>query len=380
MAMRRLRIVSIGHSYSVALNRRLPAEMNRISTGKWEVTVAAPAFFQGDLQQIRAKTFAGEESKLELLPAHFSKVPHLFFYGRRLRELLNNNWDVVHCWEEPYIVAGGQIAYLTPSRARLVFWTGQNRVKRYPPPFAQIERYCFDRCAGWVSRGKLGIDAMLERGHGDKPFTAIGLGVDLDVFFPDRRAGSVILRKLGWSEMGPPVLGYIGRFVEEKGLRTLMAALDQVSAPWRAIFLGDGPMVSAMEAWAERHTDRVRIARAVSHERVPAYVNAFDVLCAPSLTAPNWREVFGRMVIEAFACEVPVLGSDSGELPGVIGDAGWIVPEGDIGAWTRALDAFLDSPELRADLAKRGIERVRQHFTWTAVARKHLEFFERLLN
>jgi glycosyltransferase involved in cell wall biosynthesis len=126
--------------------------------------------------------------------------------------------------------------------------------------------------------------------------------------------------------------------------------------------------------------DRVRIVKAVSHERVPAYLNAFDMLCAPSRTAANWREVFGRMVIEAFACEVPVLGSDSGELPSVIGDAGLIVPEGDVNEWVRALENLLDSPELREDLAKRGLDRVKQHFTWTAVARKHLEFFERLLD
>ena len=354
--------------------------MSRIGAGKWEVTVAAPAFFRGDLQPIKTGRFEGEKAALVLLPAYLSALPHIFFYGRRLRGLLDDSWDIVHCWEEPYVLAGGQIAYWTRRRSRLVFWTGQTRVKNYPPPFAQVERYCFNRCAGWLSRGQLGIDAMLERGHGDRPYAAIGLGVDLDVFFPDKRAGRTVLRDLGWSDTGVPVVGYIGRFVEEKGLGTLLAALDRVSTPWRAVFLGGGPMLEGMERWASRHTDRVRIVKAVSHERVPAYLNAFDMLCAPSLTAANWREVFGRMVIEAFACEVPVLGSDSGALPSVIGDAGLIVPEGDVNEWVRALENLLESPELREDLAKRGLDRVRQHFTWTAVARKHLEFFERLLD
>jgi len=86
------------------------------------------------------------------------------------------------------------------------------------------------------------------------------------------------------------------------------------------------------------------------------------------------------MVIEAFACEVPVLASDSGELPGVIGDAGLILPEEDVNAWARALESLLESPGRRADLGKRGADRVKQNFTWTAVARKHLEFFERLFD
>jgi glycosyltransferase involved in cell wall biosynthesis len=139
-------------------------------------------------------------------------------------------------------------------------------------------------------------------------------------------------------------------------------------------------MLEAMESWASRYKDQVRIVSAVSHERVPEYLNAFNVLCAPSQTTAHWREVFGRMVIEVFACEVPVIGSDSGELPSVIGDAGMIVPEGDITAWARALENLLDSPALQEDLAQRGFERVSQQFTWTEAARKHLEFFERVLD
>jgi glycosyltransferase involved in cell wall biosynthesis len=378
--VKRRRIISLGHSYCVALNRRLTTEMSKIGADKWEVTVAAPAFFRGDLQPIKTERFEGEKAELELLPSYLSALPHIFFYGWRLRDLLDDTWDIVHCWEEPYIFAGGQVAYWTAKRSRLVFWTGQTRVKNYPPPFAQVERYCFNRCAGWLSRGQLGIDAMLEKGNGNKPFAAIGLGVDLDVFFPAREAGLTVMRRLGWSDTGAPVVGFIGRFVEEKGPGTLMAALDQVSIPWRAIFLGGGPMLARMESWASRYGDRVRIVTAVFHEQVPEYLNAFDVLCAPSRTTTNWREVFGRMVIEAFACEIPVLGSDCGELPNVIGDAGMIVSEDDINGWVRSLEKLLDSHELREDLGKRSFDRVKQHFTWNAAARKHLEFFERLLD
>jgi glycosyltransferase involved in cell wall biosynthesis len=57
-------------------------------------------------------------------------------------------------------------------------------------------------------------------------------------------------------------------------------------------------MLGALESWASRHRDRVRIVSAVSHERVPEYLNAFNVLCAPSRTTADWQEVFGRMVIE----------------------------------------------------------------------------------
>jgi glycosyltransferase involved in cell wall biosynthesis len=353
--------------------------MQRLAGGEWEVTAAAPAFFHGDLRPIRAERFDGEKAALELLATHLSRLPHLFFYGARLRELLDRDWDIVHCWEEPYVMAGGQVAWWTPKESRLVFWTGQTRVKNYPPPFGQIERYCFRRCDGWLARGQLGVDAMLKRGHGDKPHEAIGLGVDVDTFKPDRERGVAIRRRLGWDESTAPIVGYVGRFVQEKGIRILMAALDAVSTPWRAIFVGGGPLEGELGTWSARHADRVRIVPAVEHDRVPDYLNAFDLLCAPSLTTPGWREIFGRMIIEAFACRVPVLSSDSGELPSVVADAGMIVPENNAAEWARALARLLGAPEIRDDFAVRGFDRVNHHFTWSAIAAKHLEFFGKLL-
>jgi glycosyltransferase involved in cell wall biosynthesis len=103
-----------------------------------------------------------------------------------------------------------------------------------------------------------------------------------------------------------------------------------------------------------------------------------DVLAAPSQTTPRWREQFGRMLVEAFACGVPVVGSDSGEVPFVIADAGLVLPEHDEAAWSRGLAELLDNPARRAELAERGRGHAQQ-FAWPAVARKHLEFFESVL-
>jgi glycosyltransferase involved in cell wall biosynthesis len=113
---------------------------------------------------------------------------------------------------------------------------------------------------------------------------------------------------------------------------------------------------------------------------VPRYLNAMDVLCAPSCTTPRWREQFGRMLVEAFACGVPVIGSDSGEIPHVLGDAGLVAREGDEAAWGRALAGLLESPARRGELAVRGMERARARFAWPVVARQHLDFFERLVD
>src|ERR1700731_247884 len=155
MSRRRRRIISIAHSYCVALNRRLANEMARVGGEDWEITAVAPSLFHGDLRPIELEQIDGELCRLEAVPTYLSSRIHLFVYGYRLRSLLRDSWDLVHCWEEPYIVAGGQVAWWTPRRTPLVYWTGQNLAKRYPPPFSQIERYCVARCAGWIARGEL---------------------------------------------------------------------------------------------------------------------------------------------------------------------------------------------------------------------------------
>jgi len=171
----------------------------------------------------------------------------------------------------------------------------------------------------------------------------------------------------------------MGRFVEEKGIRTLTAALDRVESDWRALFVGGGPLEGFIREWSARYGERVRIVTGIPHERVPEYLNAMDLMCAPSETAPNWREVFGRMIVEAFACGVPVIASNSGEIPRVIADAGRIVNEHAPDELADAIREMLENPALRNDFAARGLERVRTTYTWSIVARRHLDFFEELL-
>jgi glycosyltransferase involved in cell wall biosynthesis len=104
-----------------------------------------------------------------------------------------------------------------------------------------------------------------------------------------------------------------------------------------------------------------------------------DVLCAPSQTTPGWREQFGRMLIEAMACGVPVLASRSGEIPYVVADAGVLLPEADVEAWSAALRDMFLHPARRRELADRGLRRARLEFAWPAIARRHLEFFDTLV-
>lgn len=376
---RPLRLLTIGHSYVVGTSRGLANAMAAVGAGEWEVTVAAPERFPGDLGPIELRPQANERARVVAVPVSGAARIHTMRYGASLRSLLRQGWDVVHCWEEPFILAGAQIAAWTPGDATLVFATFQNLPKRYPPPFAWTERYALWRAAGWIAFGHTVQAALEPRAiYANRPHRVISPGVDTEHFHPDPAAGAQIRTALGWDADGPPVVGYLGRFVPEKGLETLTRALDSASVPWRALFVGGGPGEADLRAWAAGKEDRVRVVTGIPHAEVPAYLNAMDVLCAPSRTTPRWKEQLGRMLLEAFACGVPVLGSDSGEIPHVVTDAGMVLPEGDTTRWTAALDSLLPDAERRTDLAARGLARVQEEFALPIVASRHLDFFRML--
>jgi glycosyltransferase involved in cell wall biosynthesis len=373
----RRRLLTISHSYVVTLNRRLADEMAKANG--WDVVAAAPREFPGDLGPLVLAPAPDERCRVEPVAVRRARWPHVMSYGNRLRALLAQDWDVVHCWEEPYVLAGAQVARWARPSTRVVFATFQNIHKRYPPPLSWFERTTTARADGWIAFGRTVEETHLAKPeYSSRPHCVIPPGVDLRAFQPDSDARCRTRTALGWTDDDVPVVGYLGRFVPEKGVRVLAAALDRVSHPWRALFVGGGPLEGELRGWAARHGDRVRIATGVGHAAVPAYLNAMDLLAAPSLTTAKWREQFGRMLVESFACGVPVVASDSGEIPHVVGDAGIIVPEGDTQAWSAAIATLLDDSARRVELARLGRARAGR-FGWPRIAAEHLRFFETLL-
>ncbi|MEA5575956.1 glycosyltransferase family 4 protein [Anabaena sp. UHCC 0451] len=372
------KLLSIGHSYVVSLNRRLVNEIARLGKEEWEVTTVVPAFMHGDLRPISLETDPDEICHLQAIPVYNSKIPHIMTYGWRLREIMQQNWDLVHCWEEPYIFVGGQIAWWKTEKTPLVYSTFQNKSKEYPPPFKWIEKYAMSRATGWIAFGQTVNEALKSRPGYSLPMRVIPPGVDINHFHASNDAKHQIRRLLEWEEQGTPVIGYLGRFVPEKGLDLLMGVLDSLATPWRALFVGSGVMESSLRNWAKRYPEQVRICTDVKHNQVPQYLNAMDILVAPSQTVSNWQEQFGRMLIEAFACGIPVIGSDSGEIPYVIKDAGLVVGEKDQMGWIQAISDLLNSPSQRQELGQKGLERAHKVYIWPSVANQHLQFFNEL--
>ncbi|WP_292840336.1 glycosyltransferase [Nostoc sp. NMS8] len=253
------KLLSISHSYVVKLNRRLVNEIAFLGKGEWEVTAVAPSFIHGDLRSIHLEADPNEICHLEAVPVYFSKPAHILTYGCRLKVIMEQSWDLVHCWEEPYIFSGGQIAWWTERKTPLVFSSFQNKSKRYPPPFNWIEQYAMNRATGWITGGQTVVETLKPRKGYSLPMRLIPLGVDVNHFYPSVDAKNQIRRFLAWEEKGTPVIGFLGRFVPEKGLDLLMQVIDSLQTPWRALFVGNGAMESSLRTWAKHYPEQVRI-------------------------------------------------------------------------------------------------------------------------
>lgn len=275
--------------------------------------------------------------------------------------------DVIFLYEEPYSYVAMQTMYwqrkICPN-AKFIFYTWQNLDCRYSFLRRQIESYVF-RHADLAVAGSRDVEAIL-RLHGfAKEIRQVPLALD-PIDFPVVE-GVALRRDLGLTEF---TIGYIGRLAREKGLEDLFVALSALQdLPWQLLLIGGGPDEQLLRRLAGQLQiqDRICWIPYVKNTEMYRYYPAMQTLVLPSRTTTAWKEQFGRVLIEAMICGTPVIGSSSGEIPLVIGDAGLVFPEGDCPSLAVAIRQLMDKPELCLQLQERGRAKVLSHFTWERV-------------
>lgn len=152
------------------------------------------------------------------------------------------------------------------------------------------------------------------------------------------------------------MIGFIGRFVPEKGVLDLIRAAGRLRGDFTLLLIGGGALEDEMRRLAAEVgvADRLRIVRSIPHADIPRHINCMDMLVLPSYTVPHWKEQFGQVLVQAMASEVPVLGSTHAEIPRVIGDAGLTFEERNTEQLLERMQQLLDSATLRAEFAEKG--------------------------
>ena len=359
----RLRIVSISHPATSSEAARLRYR-HLASRPDIDLHLVMPEVWKEFGRTIKAAPF-DDGFPVHPLPIRLPEAGpmkwYLHFYPALRRLLRELDPDVIHLWEEPWSVVALQ-AQMLRGRAALVLEVDQNILKRLPPPFEAIRKFVLGRTDHILSRSPDATNVVRARGY-KGPVTPIGYGVDLATFAP---ADEPATRTAD----APLRLGYVGRLVVEKGLDDVLEALARGRSGASLSIMGEGPH----EAHLRRRVhelglgDRVDIQGWASPAAVASFLRRLDALLLLTRTTSAVREQFGRVIIEAQACAIPVIGSTCGAIPDVVGDGGWIVPERDPERLGRLLDELgAHRPELmtRAQAARAN---VLKRFTYDAVA------------
>jgi glycosyltransferase involved in cell wall biosynthesis len=336
------------------------------------LTVIVPPSWQapGHTTVLERAHTAGYDLLVE--PVALNGSFHLHFYPHMRSRVHALQPDVVHIDEEPYNCATFQGMRLARRYGAKALWfSWQNLNRRYPLPFRLLERYAVSRAdhaivgsegaaAVWRAKGYVGPMSVIPQ-----------FGVSLEAFVP--RASH---RDPGRGFR----IGCVARLVPEKGVDVLLSAVAGLAGEWRLAIVGAGPERASLEEMAARLGvgGRVAFEGHLASTRMPGFYRTLDALVVPSRSRPNWVEQFGRVIIEAMASGVPVVGSDCGEIPRVMGDAGLVFGEGDAAMLRSCLERLMREPELWTGLAHSGRRRVVANFTQAEVAGRTVEVYRAL--
>jgi glycosyltransferase involved in cell wall biosynthesis len=370
--MSKIPCVVVSHACVVDVNQRVFQEMR--SLGDIALTLAAPSEWPSDLRgHLSLRVAPGmEDCLLPMRPwlAGNGGRMHLHVYAKWLRVVRASRPQVIFMDEEPYALSTLQFMLAGKAvGARMAFYSKQNIKKRLPVPLSFVERAVFALADGAVALTPAVASVLRQKGF-QRRIDVISHGVDLAQF-----SGQDVTRRRRLLGLTAPVVAYIGRLAPEKGVRDFLRILETLDAdgtPFSALCVGSGPLEQEVRRWRERcgFASRVRLLPAVPHHEVAAYYTCADVVVVPSRTTPQWSEQFGRVLIEANACGVPVVGYDSGEIGRVLAATGGgvTVIEGDVAGLTREVGRLLRSPEEAQAMGERGRRAVARTFSLSAVA------------
>ncbi len=373
-----LRVLVLSHSYIMKPYRRkfaLIAENPDI-----ELRVITPECWYESFQEITFEPDSTTRCSEFPCPICFSGYGSRFYYRNGLKAHFRDfQPQIIHLEEEAWSLNALQTLRLKRKycpRSYFIFRTSVSIPLKLRFGFLPIwiERRVFRETDVAFPLSENAGKILRQRGYYGKSIP-VPNGVDLRMF--RKMDASDLKSRLGLRSRF--VIGYVGRLLYMKGLDTLLEAAAVLDFDYQLLMVGRGEYKGELIQLAEALgiADRLVWVDGVPPEEVPAYINCMDTLVLPSRTTPGWVEFFGRVLVEAMACEVPVIGSDSGEIPNVVGDAGLIFPEENARALADRLKQMAHDESLRPQLIQRGLERVKE-FMWETIAQRTYEVYREL--
>lgn len=349
------RLLVVSHPSVLAVNQHV---YGRLVERGWDVQLVVPASWRHEYKRsrrVQPTPLPALKHRYQLVPVALAGRPQRHFYLASVRRILRRlRPDVVFLEEEPFSASSWQWGRAA-HHFRIPFGVqmDENLDRPLPAPARLFRSFALERAAFVVARSHTAA-ALASR------WGARGVVQVVPHHVP------------AWETRPHPhdlfTVGYAGRLVPEKGIDTLVKAIRRVPERVELLIVGDGPLRSDLQ-YSDLGASQIRILTDIDHASMDIAYAQMDVLVLPSLTTPKWCEQFGRVLVEALWCGVPVIGSDSGEIPWIIETTGGGVtfPESDAESLARNIEELLQNPSMRRRFAETGRRRVSEVFSVTAV-------------
>jgi glycosyltransferase involved in cell wall biosynthesis len=359
----------VSKAFVVGTAQRKAEEIARLGV---ELTVLAPPSWQDRRGAQIARPVYTQGYLFKIIPVRCNGNYHFHYYPTLASELVQLRPQLVHIDEEPYNLATW-LALGAVQRIGSIgtFFTWQNLYRVYPPPFRWFEQANYRRTPLAIAGNQEAVSVLRLKGYQGEVAVVRQFGVDPAVFTPPLEAGAASCLRIG----------YAGGLLREKGVDLLIKACAGLRGRWQLRIVGEGSERGTLERLVAKLalSEHVRITGRLESTQMAQFYRELDVFVLPSRTTPTWKEQFGRVLIEAMACGVTVIGSECGEIPNVIGDAGLLFPENDVAALRNQLQRLLDDPQKRVALGAAGRQRVLNQFTMATVAEQTVAVYRQLL-
>lgn len=365
-----MRAVIVSHLYADPANRAKLKALTSLGVG---VTAAVPDRWMSSVGTPQS-TGAGDDGGVRVVPiavrGPVTEPGQLLWNAKALRSLLTEfKPDLLHIEEEAWTQPAA-LGLRLARRLRIpgVLATAESLPRSYTIGQRLRRERSLRRAAGLIGANNLAL-ALATRRRPSAPHLSIPrLGVTPPVTV-SREPHSGL------------AIGFVGRLVPERGLDLLFRACVGLAGKWTLAVVGTGPSQEELEGLAQRLGIAARISwlGALPRQAVDEVWHRLDCLVLPSRTTERWVMTEARAALHAMANGVAVVGTDSGALAEIIGNAGRIVPEEDVASLTAVLqDLYADRSECER-LGSAGRRRVQEELSDAAIAGRMLAFWRTLI-
>lgn len=395
-------LVIISHAYVYAPYR---AKIEALAKYRdLNITLITPEFgLEGGGQKVYSTPYEGKAYKHITLSGFFTGKLNFFVLKNLKKTLQNLNPDIIMLEEEYWTQIAAQVSYIKQKflpQTKLILlsqenichiWESESKSPyqkiRYAS-FHLLEKFIIPKLDGlvfqfpevWQDFDQRMLSLKFKGLKGTFP----QLGVDYERFADTIEASKLDeIRNSLHIKAEDFVYGYIGRLTPEKGIEDMIYAFAGWHKPnTRTLIIGNGSedYISHLNALIDKLNLNhiINIQPAIKFDEIPVYFQLLDISILLSHTTPIWKEQFGRVLVESMAAGTPVIGSDSGAIPLVVGETGYIVAEKDILSIRESLNDAYTNKEKYIKLSKLAKARSKKEFSYKSIAKKTYDFIQEI--